>query len=655
MSTTNNNISATYESPLKQKSLTELFVYVLAATFFIFVLWFSYTRSIPQKQFSIIVLGVHMFLWGLLQAEKTEWATFSDKLVKMGFTIFALLSVVPTAYFSINYFEVSRRPGFFPFIDIAMGAILIGLVLIGVFVVSRVVAIVSITGLTYAYFGDLFPGFLNHGGLSLRRIITMNTAEMSGIFGSFLVIGATWVLMFMYIAGFLESYGGMAKIVHGASDLVQNSRYLRIGQVGVLASMAMGSINGSIAANVATTGSFTIPVMKSNEYPAPFAGAIEAVASSGGQILPPIMGAAVFVMATFIEPGYSDIIIAAVFPAILFYLTVAFAIQVRADKFDIQEGFEGADNSDSILKSIMLNYEYIGAFGILIYALAYLKISPMYAGMYTLIALIGLKFLTAAYQKSPVRESTSNSLSEFGRKTLEGTRSGLEFSLDLLIMFVALAMVVRAFVVTGLSIRLSTNLVILAGGSLLLTLVFAMLASLLFGMAVSTTPAYLLAAILVAPALTDVGFSPLVAHFYVFMFAVAAGITPPIAVGIVIATGIADSDFLTTALEAMKIGFPMLLLPYTIVLHPELLTPGLETFPLFVTILAGLISFVLAFNGYFRYSLPYYWRVFFFAGGLICLIVPAVSLIAGIATMAIIGAILVHHSIGFNWALSKIA
>jgi TRAP transporter 4TM/12TM fusion protein len=652
-------LSTTYSEPLRSKSPVELLIYTVSFSFFIYVMWFSYTAAIPRTQYAIVVLGVHLFLWGIIRAKKRYKSSLRQRLIAAAYTIYALVSIIPTAYFSINYIDVARRPGFFFQMDIVMGAILLGLILIGVILVSRVIAIVAIFGLIYAYFGEYFPTVFQHNGLTLQRIITMNTAEMAGIYGEFLVIGATWVLLFMYVAGFLEAYGGMSKIVLGASDLINRTPYFRLGQIGVLASMAMGSINGSIAANVATTGSFTIPVMKSNKYPAPFAGGIEAVASSGGQILPPIMGAAAFIMATLIEPSYADIIIAAVFPAIIFYVSVAFAIQIKADKYQIDEVSErDSETTDtSIMMKIFSNFEYILAFAVLIYALAYLRLSPTLAGLYTIVTLIGLKMMKMAYEivgfdSSSSNRSSKDAFTEFNRRTLEGMRSGIEFNLDLLIMFVALATVVRTFVVTGLSLRLSTILVIFAGDSFVLLLIVAMLASLLFGMAVSTTPAYLLAAILVAPALVQTGMQPLLAHFFVFLFAVAAGITPPIAVGVVVATGIADSGFMETALEALSIGYSMLLLPYAIIINPQLLHPSFQSFVLFIIILVGMLSISLGINGYFRHSLSIPWRGFYLLVGILCIVVPGQQFIFGIA-VAFLGTIAMTYHFFGSYRLSS--
>lgn len=629
---------SSYDESVLSKGPVELVLYGLATVFFVYHMWYGFTSQLPRSQHGIVHLALVLSLWGLIKLVGEDRDTRRSQLLSVGYAVYAVVSVIPLYYMGSNYQNLVTRAGSYTGLDIQMGALLIVLVLIALYSVSRLITVVAALGLAYAYFGPLMPGIFNHRGLSPNRIITMNTVELQGLLGTLLQISATWVVIFLLLAGIMEKYGGMASFIKGVTRLAASSDRLEIGQVAVAASAFMGSINGSTAANTATTGAFTIPLMKENGYTARMAAAIESVASCGGQILPPIMGAGAFLMAELIDPTYSEIIVAAVAPAALFFLTVAISISLNSQQTLTQSEISVGDSRSlsAWLRSIAGYYEYTGMFAMLLYWLVYVQADPMVAGFYSIVTLIGLRFVQ---QIDDVRrgDDAADTLLSFGRDTLEGFKRGAEATVNITILLASLGIVIRALVVTGFAQQLSTQIIIAADGSLPILLVLAMLASIAFGMGMSTTAAYMLVAILVAPSLLQAGLDPLVGHFYVFYFAIVSNITPPIALSVVIAQGIADSGYMETSVEALKLGFPMFVLPYAFVYNQALLNPGLMTLAAFAVVLAGFLAISVSLAGRLGAPISTPVRVGFLVIGAAAIFAPFAGQL--LLTVAILGGV----------------
>lgn len=620
--------SRDYESPLLGEAPLKVLLYTASVVFAIYHLWYAFTFGIPRTQHGAVHLLFVLPLWGLVQAIDEQESEESRQVVVGGYLLYALVSTGLASYFVLNFNELLSRRGIFTLTDVVIGAFLIGIVFFALIHISRLITAISALGFAYASFGPILPGFLAHGGLSIERIITMNTTEMAGIYGDFLVISATWIVIFLLLAGFIEAFGGMTAMVKGLSKLIAKSKHIEIGQVAVLASMILGSINGSTAANTAITGSFTIPLLKSNNYPPKLAAAIEAVASCGGQILPPVMGAGVFLMASIIDPTYTDIVLAAIIPAFIFFVTVAFSISLFTRRTKAVASLEQEepqhDSVQGAIKHYLSYFDFIISFALLLYWLIYVQADPMLAGFYSISALVLLRLLKASwkgYQKDHIQAT----FGKFIRRTVEACRIGVDNTLEITIMVVGLSMVIRAFIVTGLAQAISTELVILAGGNTLLLLVLAMVASIVFGMGMSTTPAYMLVSILVAPALVTSGIAPLVAHLFVFTFAIVSNITPPIALSVVIAQGIAGSSFTATALEALRMGFPMFLLPYVIYAKRAVIYPEASSLPVVFAVILGFLTISVGLVGMLNRKLRLHERLGFVAAGLLSIFMPWVS------------------------------
>ncbi|WP_101295622.1 TRAP transporter permease [Halegenticoccus soli] len=611
---------SSFDEPLRSKGWVQLAIYALAVAFFAYHMWYGYTSELPRSRHGIIHLALVLALWGLLKLAAVDTSDWRGKALAVAYGAYSVAAVVPLYYMNSNYRSLVMRAGSYSGTDIAMGALLIVLVLVALASVSRLITGIAAFGLIYSYFGPLMPGIFRHRGLSPNRIVTMNTVELQGLLGTLLQISATWVVIFLILAGLMEKYGGMAAFIKGVTRVAARSRYVEIGQVAVAASAFMGSINGSTAANTATTGAFTIPLMKENGYSPRLAAAIESVASCGGQILPPVMGAGAFLMAELIDPTYSEIIIGAAVPAVLFFLTVAVSISLNSRRTVTQEHIEISDERSvgERLSALVSHYEYIGMFAVLLYWLIYVQADPMVAGFYSIVTLVGLRFVRRMTGDEPLRER----LRLFGRETLSGLHRGAEATVDITILLASLGIVIRALIVTGFAQQLSTQIILVAGGSLAVLLVLVMFSSIAFGMGMSTTAAYMLVAILVAPSLLDTGLEPLVGHLYVFYFAIVSNITPPIALSVVIAQGIAGSDYLETAVEALKIGFPMFLLPYAFVFNQALVFPGPLTLIAFTVVLVGFVAISASLAGRLTRPLSLPVRLGLFAAGLSLLFAP---------------------------------
>lgn len=615
-----------YDESLLTKGPIDILIYAIATVFFAYHMWFAYTFAIPASRHGIIHLAMVLVLWGLFRMVDADRSTVRGKVETVSYGLYSIVSIIPLYAVQANYDSIVKAAGIYPDRYVYLGALVIGLVLFALLHISKLISAIAASGLVYSYFGPMMPGILQHRGLTPLRIITMNTVEMQGLFGALLQISATWVVIFLILAGLMEKYGGMATFIKGMTRIAAKRKHIEIGQVAVAASMFMGSINGSTAANTATTGAFTIPLMKENGYRAKVAASIEAVASCGGQVLPPIMGAGAFLMAELIEPNYSDIVVGAVAPAVLFFLTVAVSISLATSNSvstTISVNEEGR-SSVRRLFDVFRHYEYIGMFVVLLYYLVIVGADPMFAGFIAIGLLMILRLFRVGTDVMRTDEAAGPAGRQYLRETVEGLRRGAEATIDITILLASLGIVIRALTVTGFAQQLSSYLVAIAAGRMVVMLLLAMLAAIAFGMGMSTTAAYMIVAVLVAPSLVQIGIPEFTAHMFVFYFAIVSNITPPIALSVIIGQGIAGSKFWETAFESLKLGFPMFLLPFAFMYNQALLYPSLMTVVSFLLVFSGFVAFSVAFTGRISEEVSAPVRVGFFALGAGAVFAPMV-------------------------------
>jgi len=471
------------------------------------------------------------------------------------------------AYFYILYEPLILRVAANTDIDyVVAGLVTIAIVMLTWRAGGAVLTFLLLFALFYFYLGNLFPGFLRHKGFPLDVIMLREILSFEGAYGIVIQIVGTWAAIFILYAGLAQGFGAIDIIVKGAFYIAKKVRY-GVAQLPVITSLFFGSISGSAAANVAATGSFTIPLMKRLGFPPAIAGGIEAVASSGGQIMPPVMGATGFLMAVLLGESYVKIMLIGFIPALLFYMTAGLSVYWITKRFLVLPSATAADaeevklTRDDMVRLVPL----IISLGVILYWLIYYRADVMRAGLYGIIALVAGQFL---YELLHPRRRL---LLDFARNILNGARLGAMPLAVVGVISGGMGLIVKVLSATALGPKISYMMVDLAQGMLPLLLLLVLVVCLLFGMAVSTLCVYILVVMIAAPALRTFGIPDIVVHFLVFYMGVLAFITPPVAPAALVASGIAGSSFMRTAWESVKIGIALILLPFTFINYPELL------------------------------------------------------------------------------------
>jgi TRAP transporter 4TM/12TM fusion protein len=417
-------------------------------------------------------------------------------------------------------------------------------------------ALVIIAGIfvIYSFVGPWLPGILNHRGYSLTRFFTYIFTDQ-GILGPTTAISSTYIILFVAFAAFLQASRVGEYFVNFAFAAAGDRRG-GPAKVAVFGSGLMGMINGTSAGNVVATGSLTIPLMKKVGYKPQTAAAVEAAASSGGQIMPPIMGAGAFIMSEITGIAYSEIVIAAIIPAVLYFASVYFNVDLAAQKFDMK-GLprEELPKFSRLARQVFLFIPIV----ILIGAL-FMGYSVIRAGTLAMGAAAVVSWLT------PFRMGI--------REILFALEISTKMTLQLVAVCAAAGIIVGVIALTGLGTRFSALLLGLADNTQILALFFAMVVSIILGMGMPTTAAYAVAASVIAPGLISMGIDPLTAHFFIFYFAVMSAITPPVALAAYAGAAIAQSDPMRTSVESFKMGLAAFIVPFMFFSSPELLMQG---------------------------------------------------------------------------------
>jgi TRAP transporter 4TM/12TM fusion protein len=467
-------------------------------------------------------------------------------------------------------------------------------------------------------FQQYMPGILHGQGYGLDRLLYSTYVGESGIFGLPLRVAVSIVIVFTILGSLLQMSGAGRWFI----DLSLALAGWSCGgpaKVAVLSSAMFGSISGSPSSNAASTGVFTIPMMKNIGYTPAFAAATEAVASTGGMILPPVMGAIAFVMAEWIGVGYGDVVIAALVPALLYYLILFVSVHLQAKK----DGIRALPRSElpafwAIFKK---GWFYLVPIAALVYFLIVAGLPPEFAGVYTLPFIIGVSFL------SPER-----SLWLTPRRIVQGFEKGVRLWVVVASVTGAVGIMVGALELSGVGIKVSAFIVDLSGGNLILTLVLVGFAALILGMGLDALPCYITLATIIAPALINLGVPPIAAHLFVIYWGLASFFTPPTCLAVFVTAAIADSKVWETGWEAVKLGIAAFLIPFFFVLNEGLLLRGsIEGIVLATgTAVVGSVLLACGLRGYALASLNAIQRVLLIAAGLLFiapgLLYPAIGL-----------------------------
>jgi len=419
-------------------------------------------------------------------------------------------------------------------------------------------------GVLYLMFGQDLPGLLAHAGFSLKEVaeaLWYNTNK--GVFGSITNIVLSTVFIFIIFGVLLEGTGAGDTLLKFAFLITRRTRG-GPAHAAILASSMFGTMSGSTVANIVGTGTFTIPMIKKRGFTPTFAAGIEATASSGGQIMPPIMGAAALVMADLTGVGYLNVIVAALIPALFYYFSLFSAVTIESRRQGVEVQPIGID--DRITRVDMINSVlFVGPVFTVIASLVS-GLSTSAAGFYAVVVLLVLSVINPAVRKDPMR---------VWRSFLKGAESGAK----LLIAIAAISILVGALDSTGLGLKLADAINTIRGESLFSALIVAMIGSLILGMGMPTLPAYLIIILVMGPAIQALGVSMLTAHMFVFYYGVASSLTPPVAIAAYAAAPIAGANPLMTAFMSFRLGMAKFIIPFVFAFYPTILI--VEHFELF--------------------------------------------------------------------------
>jgi TRAP transporter 4TM/12TM fusion protein len=519
------------------------------------------------------------------------------------------LAIVLCIYILLNIHELVWRAGNPNQIDVILGIILI---LITLEATRRAVGtplmFVAMFFLLYALvLGPYMPGRFSHGTFSINRVSYYLYLTDAGIFGTPLGVSANFVYLFILFGAILNKTGAGKFFIDFATAI---TGYTRGGpaKAAVVSSGMMGTISGSSTANTVTTGSFTIPLMKNIGYSPIFAGAVEPVASTGGQIMPPIMGAAAFIMAEFLGVPYIEVAKAAILPAVFYYLALFMAVDFRAAKI----GLVGLSREQlpSLVKTLKIGWILLAPIFILIYLLIN-GYSPQKSVVASIVVLLGISMFNAKTRMTP-------------RKLVEAITDAGMAATTVAVACAAAGIIVGITTMSGLGLKFTGIVFNLSRGILPIALFLASISSLVLGMGVPTTANYVIMATLIAPALIRLMAenSPLILpHLFVFYYGILADITPPVMLAVFAGAAIARAPALKVGVEAMKLALPGYILPFMFIFHPEIIAwnfmPDLNVGRLIYGILMALgmsLGFAGATQGYFLRKTTFMERILLFIG-----------------------------------------
>lgn len=569
---------------------------VAMSVFHIYTAQFGVFSALVQRPIHLAFAFVLIFLLHPSKKEgKGRWVQPLDWLL-------IVLSVISLIHLIVTFREVVLRGGAATKLDLWLGGILILLVLEGTRrVLGWALPVIASVFILYALLGKYIPGLWGHRGVSLESLISYQYLTTEGIFSLPLGVSATFIYIFILFGGFLVASGTGEFFIDFANSLAGD---LKGGpaKVAVVSSACFGTISGSAVANVVGTGSFTIPLMKRLGYRPTFAGAVEAVASTGGQIMPPVMGAAAFIIAEMLGIPYIQVAIAAAIPAILYYFALMYMVHLEA----IRLGLKGLPKEDlpNLWKTLKgRGYLLIPAI-LLVYWLT-VGYSPMKAGFWSIGSVFLFSFAKRSNWMGPA-------------KLINALKRGGTGCLEVVAACACAGIVIGVVTQTGLGLKFSTLIIEASKGFLPLALTFIALTSLILGMGVTTSAAYILTIILGGPVLVKLGVLPLAAHLFVFYYSCLSAITPPVALAAYAGAGIAGANPFSVGFTAMRLALIAYIVPYFFVYQPVLIWQGhfLEILWAFFTAILGCLALGSALMGQMLGPLGYLPRIFLFGGGL---------------------------------------
>lgn len=582
------------------KRAHETFVLLISIGFVVYHVCLPVYAFLPSMRERSVHLGLALlliFVGRIQDKSRARWALD---------WVLALSGIAICAYVFADYFNIIEQYGTAEgWWQAAMGLVLVVLILeMARRAVRPALPFIAVLFLLYAIFGHLLPGTYSHPEYSLETIASSLFLTTGGLWGQLLGVSSNIIAIFVFLGAFIVKTGGGEGFMRMSVRLA--GRY-RGGpaKVSTISSALFGSISGSASANVASTGSFTIPMMKRLGYRPELAASVEAVASTGGQIMPPIMGAGAFVMAELVQTPYLEVAAAALLPALLYFTAVGLGIHFYSGKM----GYTGMDE-DKIPSwglTVKASIFFLIPFAMLGYWLLE-RYTPQYSAFWALLTTLGLAFFDTDWRLD---------LKSVWPKYREAILTGARQAAVIAAICACAQIIISVIALTGVGVKFTNSILSATGESLLLALILTGLTSIILGMEVPTTAAYIVAVVVGGPVLAELGVPLLAAHLFVFYLAILSAITPPICGAIFIAAGMADADWVKTAKLGLKLAFAAFLLPFLFALDPSLVLIG----PLWqtgISFLKGLIAIALlsaGFMGYLRCELSVLQRTAVIAAG----------------------------------------
>ena len=597
-----------YDKESDKRELTGVWNTIINVICIVFCIFQVYTAAFGVLDAQLqraVHLAFGFALVFLLYPMRASWSRKEMNIIDV---LFAIVGVGTAMYIVVFYHDLVLRAGMNSETDFIIGLIGTALVIEGARrVVGWPMITIAMLFLVYALFGNYVPGILAHRGLGFHEIP--------------MGVSSTFIYLFILFGAYLEATG-LGKFFIDISNAIAGWASGGPAKVAVISSALEGTVSGSSVANTVGSGSFTIPMMKKLGYGKDFAGAVEAAASTGGQLMPPVMGAAAFLMAEFVGVPYMEVVKAGVIPALLYFTGIWLGVHFEAKKL----GLKGMSRDEMpSYKSIFLERGHLVIPLIAIIHFLSSGYTPMRA------ALVGIGL---AIVSSCLRKSTRITFKDF----VNGMINGSKGILGVLIACATAGIIIGVVTKTGVGLKMATALLDMAGGHLIPAMVFTMFTSLILGMGVPTTANYVITSTIAAPALVQMDVPVLAAHMFVFYFGIVADITPPVALAAYAGAGISGGDPLRTGINASKLAIAAFIIPYIFVLAPEILMINATPFGVVFsccTAILGMVGVASAMAGFFTRRLNGIQRLLFFFGGL-GLIDPGLTTdIVGVVMMAV--------------------
>ena len=543
--------------------------------------------------------------------------------------ILMALSIVVPVYMWMNYQPIIDRVGSANTMDVIMGTLLIVLVMEGARrITGWTLPILGIIFVIYALMGAKnglipinIPGLFMHRGYSWTKLIGHLFSNTEGIYGTSINVSSTYIFLFI-VFGEVMNKCGMGQFFNDIANSIAGHTKGGPAKVAVLASGFLGSINGSAIANVVTTGAFTIPLMKKTGYSKEFAGSVEATASVGGQLLPPIMGAAAFIMAETLGVKYSAVIVCAAVPALIYYLGIIFQIQMRASK-DHLVGIpkDQLPKAGAVMKRS----------GHLLIPIVFLVYMLFFSGKTVIMG----AFLTIIFTIviAQLRPSSRMSVKDL----LDAFVAAAKSTVSVAIACACVGIVIGVCSLTGFALNMASSIIALGGQSLMLTLLFTMITCMILGMGLPSIPAYLITATIAAPALIQLGILPMAAHMFCFYFAMFANLTPPVALAAFAAAGLSGGNPMKTGFASVKLALAGFIVPYMFIYNKELLlldTSILDGIRVIITSCIGVFLISAATEGYLFTRVKFPIRIAMMGGAFLLINSSLITDVFGIIVFA---------------------